>query len=123
MLYKFSALIAIAILALSVSLTLAVATDAVSGDWKITFKMGDHTGEGTMTLKLDGDKVTGTVETAHTGPGTLSNGAYKDGKLSFTANFAKHESINFTGEVKDGKLTGEFATEGMTGSWAGTKAS
>ena len=43
MLHKFSALIAITILALSVSLTLAAATDAVSGAWTITFKMGEHT--------------------------------------------------------------------------------
>jgi hypothetical protein len=123
MLHKTTAFIAVAILAVSVSLALAShKTDSVSGEWHITFKMGEHTGEGTMTLKLDGEKVTGTIETAHTGPGTLSNSTYKDGKLSFTADFAKHESINFTGEVKDGKIQGEFATEGMTGTWAATKS-
>ena len=122
MLRKTSALTATIVLAISASLALAASiSDSVSGTWDITFKMGEHTGEGTMTLKLDGDKVTGTVETAHTGPGTLSNGTYKDGKLSFTADFAKHESINFTGEINDGKIQGEFATEGMTGTWAATR--
>ena len=119
---KTSAFVATIILALSASLALAaVNSDPVSGNWNITFKMGEHTGDGTMSLKLDGDKVTGTVETAHTGPGTLSDSTYKDGKLSFTANFAKHESIKFTGEIKDGKITGEFATEGTTGTWAAMK--
>ena len=123
MLRKTSALIATIVLAISASLVLAaVNSDSVSGNWNITFKMGEHTGEGTMSLKLDGDKVTGTVETAHTGTGTLSNGTFKDGKLSLTANFEKHESINFTGEIKDGKIVGEFATEGMTGTWAASKS-
>jgi hypothetical protein len=123
MLHKTTTFIAVTILAVSASLALAGhTTDSVAGDWHITFKMGEHTGEGTMTLKLDSDKVTGTVETAHTGKGTLNNGKYRDGKLSFTADFEKHESINFTGELKDGKIQGEFATEGMTGTWAATKS-
>ena len=122
MLRKTSALIATVILALSASFALAAANSgSVSGNWNITFKMGEHTGEGTMSLKLDGDKVTGTVETAHTGTGTLSNGTFKDGKLSLTADFATHESIKFTGEIKDGKIVGEFFTEGTSGTWAASK--
>lgn len=123
MLRKTSAIIATIVLAVSTSLALAaVNSDSVSGNWNITFKMGEHVGEGKMTLTLNGDKVTGTVETAHTGPGTLSSGTYKDGKLSFTADFATHESIKFSGEIKDGKIQGEFATEGMTGTWAASKS-
>jgi len=119
---KTSALIATIVLALSASLAIAAAnTDSISGSWNITFKMGEHVGEGTMSLKLDGDRITGTVETAHTGAGSLIKGTYKDGKLSFTAEFDKHESINFTGEIKDGKIQGEFTTEGATGTWAASR--
>jgi len=123
MLRKTSATIATIFLALSASFTLAAANaDSVSGDWNFTFKMGEHNGEGKMTLKADGDKITGTIETEHTGQGTLSNGTYKDGKFNFIAVFAKHESIKFTGELKDGKIVGEFFTEGTSGTWAASKS-
>jgi len=104
--------------ALSIS---AQKTDPVSGEWNVVFSIQGQTAEGTFNLKLEGDKVTGTIDTAHTGPGTLSKGKWADGKLSFTLDFAKHESIDVTGAPKDGKLSGEFATEGLTGTWVATK--
>ena len=96
-------------------------TDKISGDWdgiveapgvKVPFK---------LTLKLDGKKVTGTVESEHTGAGTISEGVWKDNRLSFTANFATHESISFKGELKDNKITGEYATEGRVSKWEAVK--
>jgi hypothetical protein len=95
--------------------------DPVSGEWEVLFKIGGSSASGVLNLKLDGDKVIGTVESQHTGPGTLSKGSYVDDKLSFTMDFAAHESIVATGAVKDGKLIGEFTTEGMRGTWEATK--
>ena len=63
-------------------------------------------------LKLKGHNVTGTVESKHTGPGKLTKGSWVDDKLSFTLVFEHHESIDVTGSLKDGKLVGEFRTEG-----------
>ena len=108
------------IVALLISATIslnAVPPDAVSGDWDATFHIVGYTIKGAMTFKVEGENLTGTVETQHTGRGTLTNGHLKDGKLTFTANFEKHESISFTGTIVDGKLTGEFQTEGNTGQW------
>src|SRR6185436_5090699 len=51
--------------------------DLISGDWDALFKVGEHTSPATFKLKLDGDKVTGTAETAHTGPGTVRDGSWK----------------------------------------------
>jgi hypothetical protein len=76
---------------------------------------------GKFKLKLDGNKVTGTAESEHTGPGTLSEGKWADNKISFTLDFATHESIVVTGTVKDGKLIGDFKTEGMQGTWEASK--
>jgi hypothetical protein len=76
---------------------------------------------GQFELKLDGNKVTGTVESAHTGSGTLSKGWWEDNKITFTLDFATHESIVVTGKLKDGKLIGEFSTEGMQGTWEAKK--
>jgi len=88
-----------------------------TGDWDVTCHIEGFTVPGKMSLKVQGEAVTGTVDTEHTGHGTIANGSWKDGKLSLTATFEKHESIVFSGTVKDGKIEGEFQTEGNTGQW------
>jgi hypothetical protein len=95
--------------------------DPISGDWDARFKVGDQTSPATFKLKLDGNKVTGTAESAHTGPGTLSDGSWTDGKLSFTLNFKTHQPIAVTGKVEDDKLVGEFSTEGFSSTWEATR--
>lgn len=95
--------------------------DPISGKWDVTFTIQGQTATGTFDLKLDNNVVTGTVYTAHTGDGTLSKGKWADNKLSFTLNFAKHESIDVIGGVQNSVLQGEFATEGMTGTWIAKK--
>ena len=47
----------------------------------------------------------------------MRDGKWVDGKLSFTLDFKKHESIAITGAVKEGKLAGQFTTEGFTEKW------
>src|ERR1700730_15598475 len=67
--------------------------DPISGEWDGLFEIGGASGTLTFNLKLDGDKVTGTAESAHTGRGTLSQGLLVDNMLNFTLDFAAHESI------------------------------
>jgi hypothetical protein len=95
--------------------------DPISGEWEVSFYVQGATTPATFKLKLDGDKVTGTAESAHTGPGTVRDGSWKENKLSFTLDFDKHESIAITGGLKDGKLSGEFRTEGFVEKWEATK--
>ena len=95
--------------------------DLISGDWDASFKVGEHTSPASFKLKLDGDKVTGTAESAHTGPGTIRDGSWIDGKLSCTLDFKTHESIAITGKLQETKLVGEFTTEGFTSTWEATK--
>jgi hypothetical protein len=95
--------------------------DPVSGEWVVLFTVEGMQVTGKLNLKLDGDKVTGTAETKHTGPGTLSKGTWANSQVNFTLNFAEHESILVTGKLKDGKLVGEFTTEGMQGTWEATR--
>lgn len=91
--------------------------DPITGEWDVTFHVQDTKAPATFKLKLDGEKVTGTAYSDHTGAGTLRDGSWKDNKLSFTLDFAKHESIKIAGTVKDGMLTGEFSTEGFVEKW------
>lgn len=95
--------------------------DPVSGEWNVTFFVHEHQMPATFTFKVDGSTVTGSANSEHTGPGTIRDGKYADGKLSFTLDFKKHESIVVNGTLKDGKLSGEFSTEGFTDKWEATK--
>jgi Tfp pilus assembly protein PilW len=95
--------------------------DPISGEWEVSFYVQGTTTPATFKLKLDGNKVTGTAESAHTGPGTVRDGSWTENKLSFTLDFENHESIAITGGLKDGKLSGEFRTEGFVEKWEATK--
>ncbi len=95
--------------------------DLISGEWDATFYAMGQATPFTLELKLDGHKVTGKVNSAHTGPGTISNGSWAENKLSMTLDFAKHESIAVTGSLKDEKLSGEFRTEGFVAKWDAKK--
>ena len=95
----------------------ASAHDHISGDWAGAFKVMTFTEPCTLSLKLKDGVVTGTIDSHHTGSGKIVDGKWADGKLTFTAQFEKHDSISLTGSLVDGKLTGEFTTEGHTGTW------
>jgi hypothetical protein len=92
-------------------------SDPISGAWDVSFFVNGKAHPSTFDLKLDGTKVTGTAVSDHTGPGTVRDGLWSDGKLSFALDFKKHESIAIKGALKDGKLAGEFTTEGFTAKW------
>ncbi len=95
--------------------------DPISGEWSVSFYVQGTTTPATFKLKLDGNKVTGKVDSAHTGPGTLRDGSWVENKLSFTVDFAKHESIAISGHLEGDKLIGEFTTEGFTAKWDARK--
>jgi hypothetical protein len=96
------------------------AGDVVSGDWDASADAQGTAIPFTLKLKLEGDKVTGTSDSAQ-GSSPLSKGTYSAGKLSFTLE-TPNGAIGMTGMVKDGKIVGEFDFAGqMTGKWEATK--
>ena len=95
--------------------------DPISGEWDVSFFVHGQTTPGTFTLKLDGKKVTGTAYSDHTGAGTVRDGTWENGKLGFTLDFKKHESIVISGALQDKKLVGEFRTEGFVSNWEAKK--
>ena len=96
-------------------------SDPISGEWDVLFVAMGTTTPGTLELKLNGHKVTGKASSAHTGPGTVRKGSWAANTLSFTLEFAAHDSIALTATLKDGKLVGEFRTEGFVSKWEAKK--
>src|SRR5690242_13295000 len=92
--------------------------DSVAGDWTVTFQAMGRPVSGKLHLEVNGESVSGTIETAHTGPGKVQDGKWANGKLKTTLVFEHHESIVFEGERKsDGTLSGQYQTEGRTETW------
>ena len=100
--------------------TPAAGGDPITGDWDATVDVQGQQFPFTLKLKLDGEKVTGSSESAM-GSASLSNGSFKAGKLSFTLD-TPNGSVSMTAMVKDGKMAGEFDAAGqMQGKWEAKK--
>lgn len=98
--------------------TTITSDQSITGEWLIHFQAGHQSVSGNLRLQADGDQISGSVETAHTGPGTVQNGKWSNQKLSATLVFEKHESVALEGELKhDGTLAGHYTTEGRTETW------
>ncbi len=96
--------------------------DPISGTWDVTFHVeGYPPTPATFELKLNRTRLTGTIQSEHTGSGDVTEGSWERGKLSFVAVFKNHESIAVTGTLADGNLAGEFTTEGFTAKWEAVK--
>lgn len=72
----------------------------IDGTWTWTVYFGDRPFEARVTLKLEGDKLTGSMPGFRRGPRTpIKNGTYKDGEIYFEVergrggfrSFSKHE--------------------------------
>jgi hypothetical protein len=96
--------------------------DSIDGDWTVTFTIQGQTVSGRMGFQAHGEKLGGSVETQHTGQGTLNGGAWSHNKLSGIYVFQEHEAIAIAGELRDGKLAGVFRTEGLDGKWEAVRA-
>ena len=94
--------------------------DPLTGDWDANAGAQGTAKPFTLKLKLDGDKVSGSSESAQ-GAVPVSKGTWVGNKLSFSLD-TPNGSIGMTAMIKDGKLVGEFDFAGqMTGKWEATK--
>src|SRR5260370_23697698 len=92
--------------ALAPSLTAAPAK--VAGVWKFTVELEVGTGHPTVTLKQDGEKLTGTYDGRY-GPSPLE-GVIKENTIEFTV------SMTAEGAAVIGRFAGTVDGEGMSGS-------
>jgi hypothetical protein len=96
------------------------AADVISGEWD---GVADAQGQAfpfTMSLKLDGEKVTGS-STSQLGTSNISNGVWKDGKLALTLE-SGNGNITLVATIVDGKLSGDYDFAGQgSGKWVAEK--
>jgi hypothetical protein len=94
--------------------------DAISGSWDAVLTTDDNTVQLTLTLKLEGDKVTGSFESSHLGSGAINNGSWANNKLTITME-TSHAPLTLTGTLQNGKLAGELDAGHMQGKWEAKK--
>jgi hypothetical protein len=94
--------------------------DAISGAWDASFITDDNTRQLTLTLKLEGTKITGNFESSHLGNGAINNGSWVNNKLTITLE-TNHAPVTLTGALQNGKLAGEWDAGHMQGKWEAKK--
>ena len=101
----------------------ALGAEDPTGTWKFTAMIGKKTVDATLKLKLDGDKVTGTM-----GGGNqemaISDGAFKDDKVSFTVTreqkgekFTQKYSGTVSGDTIKGTIVSERGGKSRSTDW------
>ena len=110
-------------LAIVVALAFTAAARAddktIDGTWKSTFKAQDGT-ERTTTykLKLDGDKVTGTVSGRNNTETAIEDGTFKDGTVSFSVTRTMNSNkvtTKYTGKLDGDTIKGSSERPGQGG--------
>lgn len=96
------------------------AASELSGEWDAAADVQGQAFPFTLTLKVDGEKVTGS-SSSQLGESTMSSGVWKDGKLAVVLE-GSNGQVALIGTIVDGKLVGDFDYAGqLQGKWVATK--
>lgn len=114
---KLNTWLGVAAFSLFVALsTSAFAADKASpaGKWKWSYERNGQTIETTLTLKLDGEKLTGAVTGRNNTETAIEDGKIKDGEVSFKVtrerNGTKFTAL-YKGKVSEETIKGTIETE------------
>jgi len=98
----------------------AASTFSPAGDWEAVADANGQPFPFFLTLKVDGEKVTG-GSSSQLGEGTIKEGSWKDGKLTFQIE-GTNGTIAMSATVVEGKLSGEFDYAGqLSGKWVAVR--
>jgi hypothetical protein len=97
-----------------------VVVDEISGQWDAVADAQGQPFPFTLTLKLEGEKVTGS-SSSQLGDSPVSSGSWKDGKLSIMLEGGAGQ-IALAATMIDGKLSGDYDFAGqLSGKWVAIK--
>ena len=100
---------AIALLAFIGLVSPALGADDPTGTWKWTASLGGQEREQTLTLKLEGDKLTGSMPGRDGQATPISDATFKDNKISFSV------TREFGGQKRTTKYHGTLSGDTITG--------
>jgi uncharacterized protein with FMN-binding domain len=96
------------------------AAELLTGVWDAAADAQGQAFPFTLTLKVDGEKVTGS-SSSQLGDSTISTGTFKDGKLAVILD-STNGQIALIATLTDGKLVGDYDYAGqMQGKWVAAK--
>ena len=108
---------------------MAVAAEDPTGTWKWSITFGDQTRESTLKLKLEGDKLTGTILGRENQETPIENATYKDGDVAFSYTRERNNqkfTIKYSGKLSGDTIKGkqEFSRDGQSQSrdWEAKRA-
>ena len=89
-----------------------------TGTWKWSFTRGDQTREVTLKLKLEGEKLTGTITGRNNEETPIEDASYKNGEVAFavTREFNGNKfTVKYKGKVTADTIKGksEFERDGQ----------
>jgi hypothetical protein len=87
----------------------AMAAENPTGTWKWTASRGGQEREQTLTLKLEGDKLTGSMPGRNNAVTEISDASFKDNKVSFSV------TREFNGQKMTTKYNGTLSGDTITG--------
>lgn len=94
-----------------------VAADEITGDWDAVADAQGQAFPFTLSLKLDGDKVSGTSD-SQLGHFNIVSGSWKDGKFSIVLD----GNVALIATMIEGKLSGDYDFQGQSsGKWVAVR--
>ena len=81
--------------------------------WTVTNPNNNQTRELSVKLKLEGDKLTGTVPAGNNKEIDIENGTFKDGQISFTVTRERKDqkvTTKYSGKREGDTITGKIET-------------
>jgi len=96
--------------------TAAFAADkaGAAGKWKWSYERGGRTVETTLTLKQDGEKLSGSITGRNNTETAIEDGKIKDGEVSFKVTRERNGTkytMSYKGKVSDDVIKGSIESE------------
>ena len=88
----------------------ALGADDPTGTWKWQVKRGDRTIDLTLTLKLEGDKLTGHMPGPNNTVVPIDDASFKDGTVAFSSTRERNgvkRTTKYSGKLSGDTITGE----------------
>ena len=110
------------ICALAVGAVLAIVADDAKpeGTWKWAFERNGEKIETTLKLKVDGDKLTGTITGRDGKESDIEEGSFKDGEVKFQVTRERDGNkivIKYAGKISGDTITGRSEAGERSRDW------